>query len=111
MLSKLAPLMHWHKDGHVDNGISMTHLADGEAWKNFDHLYPEFIRDAHNVRLSLASDGFNPFGSMSHSYSMWPVVLVTYNLPLWMYLKREFFFMSLLIPRPKAPRKEIDIYL
>ena len=111
MSSKLAPLMRWHKDVHVDDGISMTHPADGEAWKNFDRLHPEFACDARNVRLGLASDGFNPFGSMTHSYSMWPVVLVTYNLPPLMCLKREFFIMSLLIPGPKAPKKEIDIYL
>ena len=34
-----------------------------------------------NVRLGLASDWFNPFGNMSTNNSVWPVVLVPYNLP------------------------------
>ncbi|GKC12051.1 hypothetical protein Tco_1008833, partial [Tanacetum coccineum] len=34
-----------------------------------------------NVRLGLAADGFNPFVNLSQSYSMWPVILRTYNLP------------------------------
>ncbi|GJR85819.1 ribonuclease H-like domain-containing protein, partial [Tanacetum coccineum] len=31
----------------------------------------------------LVADGFNPFDNLSQSYSMWPVILTTYNLPLW----------------------------
>ena len=63
------------------------------------------------MRLGLASDGFNPFGAMSQSYSMWPVVLLTYNLPPWKCMKKEYFMMALLIPGPMAPGKEIDIYM
>ena len=52
------------------------------------------------MRLALATDGFNPFGTMSNSYSMWPVVLVPYNMPSWKCMKESFFMMSLLIPGP-----------
>ena len=48
---------------------------------------------------------------MSTSYSMWPVILIPYNLPPWMRMKDPFFMMSLLIPRPSQPGKEIDVYL
>ncbi|GJV49371.1 hypothetical protein Tco_1439583 [Tanacetum coccineum] len=51
----------------------------GKAWKYFDMMKPEFSGDARNVRLGLAADGFNPFGMMSQTYSMWPVILTTYN--------------------------------
>ncbi|KAI9191247.1 hypothetical protein LWI28_005831 [Acer negundo] len=71
-------------------------------------LYPGY---PYNVRLGLASDGFNPFGTMSISYSTWPVVLMIYNLPLWMCMKQPNFIMSLLIPGPSAPGKDIDVYL
>jgi len=63
------------------------------------------------VRLALASDGFNPFGNMRTSYSMWLMVLIPYNLPPWKCMKKTNFFVSLLIPGPKSPGKEIDIYL
>ena len=45
------------------------------------------------------------------SYSCWPVFLTPYNLPPGMCMKRENLFLSLLIPGPKSPEKNIDIYL
>ncbi|XP_070029792.1 uncharacterized protein [Nicotiana sylvestris] len=64
-----------------------------------------------NVRLGLASDGFNPFGSMSNAYSMWPLVLIPYNLPPWICMKQSNILLSLLIPGPKSPGMDIDVYL
>ena len=63
----------------TDNDV-IRHPVDGRAWKEFDKSHS--ICDIRNVRLGLVADGFNPFGNMSLSYSMWPVVLKTYNLPL-----------------------------
>lgn len=63
------------------------------------------------MRLGLSSDGFNPFGNMSNAYSMWPVILVPYNMPLWRCMKESSFIMTLLIPGPTAPGKDIDVYL
>ncbi|KAK8930877.1 hypothetical protein KSP39_PZI016438 [Platanthera zijinensis] len=48
---------------------------------------------------------------MSTSYSMWPIVLIPYNMPLYKGMKDEFLMMSLLIPGPRAPGKDIDVYL
>ena len=56
-------------------------------------------------------DGFNPFGSLSSTHNVWPVVLVTYNLPPWLCMKRIFCLLSLLIIGPKKPRNDIDVYL
>ena len=63
------------------------------------------------MRLGLASDGFNPFGNMSNAYSMWPVILVAYNLPPWKCMKEQFMMMSFLIPGPQSPGREIDVFL
>lgn len=111
MSKHTAADMRWHKEKRLDTEGVMTHPADSIAWKDFDEKYPWFADDARNVRMGLASDGFNPFGNMSTSYSMWPVVLVPYNLPPWMFMKEPFFIMSLLIPGPKAPGKDFDVYL
>ena len=72
--------MRWHAEGRINDGI-LKHPADGEAWKAFDNLYPDFSADSRNIRLGLMSDGFNPFGNMSTSHSTWPVILVPYNMP------------------------------
>ena len=89
----------------------MRHLADSITWKTLDSKYPSFAADPRSVRLGLASDGFNPFVIMSSSNSIWPIVLVPYNLPPWMCMKDPFFMMSLLIPGPTTPGNDIDVYL
>ena len=38
----------------------MRHPADSEAWKSFDSKYIEFSSKPYNVRLGLATNGFNP---------------------------------------------------
>ncbi|KAL6323438.1 hypothetical protein AAG906_039008 [Vitis piasezkii] len=95
--------MRWHKEKRFHEDGVLRHPADSEVWKDFDNQYPWFAQDARNVRLGLATDGFNPFGTMSNNYSMWPVVLVPYNMPPWKCMKESFFMMSLLIPGPHAP--------
>ncbi|OIT20316.1 hypothetical protein A4A49_57189, partial [Nicotiana attenuata] len=102
--------MRWHKNKRVDDGV-LRHPADSLTWKTFDEKHLDFASDPRNVRLGLASDGFNPFGSMSNAYSMWPVFLIPYNLPPWLCMKQSNILLSLLIPGPKSPGMNIDVYL
>ncbi|KAF7152157.1 hypothetical protein RHSIM_Rhsim01G0140400 [Rhododendron simsii] len=86
-------------------------------WKHFDELFPYFAVELRNVRLEMATNGFNPFGHMSQSYSMCLVIMVPYNLPPWKCMKEPFCFTSLLIPGPSSIEKDIylrpliDVYL
>ena len=48
---------------------------------------------------------------MSINHSTWPVILFPYNLPPWMCMKQSFFMLSLLIPGPKGPGNNVDVYL
>ncbi|XP_031279787.1 uncharacterized protein LOC116138206 [Pistacia vera] len=110
MSSKTASDMRWHHEERPQDGI-LRHPADSDAWKSFDILHPGFSREPRNVRLGLASDGINPFGNMSVSYSTWPVIVNVYNLPPWICMKQPYCLLSLLIPGPKAPGNDIDVYL
>ncbi|KAK6791483.1 hypothetical protein RDI58_010564 [Solanum bulbocastanum] len=110
MCSKIAEHMRWHAEYDNKDG-TLRHPRDGEAWKKFDTTFPEFSSDPRNVRLGLASDGFNPFGTMSTSHSIWPVILVPYNLPPWLCMKQPNFILSMIIPGPRAPGNNIDVYL
>ncbi|GKF23665.1 hypothetical protein Tco_0075987, partial [Tanacetum coccineum] len=103
--------MTWHATGKCTEPGKMQHPVDGKAWKDFDTKYLDFAAEPRNVRLGLAADGFNPFGNLSQSYSMWPVILITYNLPPWLCLKETSFMLTLLIPGPKSPPgvKTIDV--
>nr|GEV03050.1 hypothetical protein [Tanacetum cinerariifolium] len=78
----------WHATGKCTEPDKMQHPVDG-----------------------LAVDGFNPFGNLSQAYNMRPVILTTYNLPLWLCMKESSFMLTLLIPDPKSPSKDIDVYL
>ncbi|KAL5544976.1 hypothetical protein UlMin_008760 [Ulmus minor] len=109
--SKTAKLMRWHSTGKSKDNDVMRHPVDDKSWQEFDKRHPQFAGDVRNVRLGLAADGFNPFGNMSLSYSMWPVVLTTYNLPPWICMKAEYLMLSLLIPGPQSPGKDMDVFL
>ena len=110
MCSRTADTLRWHDEGHCKDG-KLRHPADGQSWKDFDGLHPDFAKDSRNLRLGLASDGFNPYRTMSISHSTWPVVLMVYNLPPWMSMKPEYCMLSLLIPGPRSPGNDIDVYL
>ena len=53
----------------------------------------------------------NTFGEQSSGYSTWHVTLCIYNLPFWLCMKRKFIMMPVLIPGPKQPGNDIDVYL
>ncbi|CAH9139648.1 unnamed protein product [Cuscuta epithymum] len=110
MCSKTATSLRWHEEERVKDG-KLRHPADGEAWRDFDKRYPEFSMDSRNIRLGLASDGFNPFRTMSLSHSIWPVVLLPYNFPPWWCMQADHAILSLLIPGPQSPGYNIDVYL
>jgi len=54
-------------------------------------LYPEFGSDPRNLRLGLATDGMNPYGNLSSKHSLWPVLLIIYNFPYWLCMKRKIY--------------------
>ncbi|XP_024314555.1 uncharacterized protein LOC100825808 [Brachypodium distachyon] len=102
--------MRWHKEGLVCDG-KLRHPADSLPWKHVDDKFKEFALDPRNVRLGLASNGFNPFGMLNVTYTTRPVKLIPYNLPPWLCLKQSYWMMSTLVPGPKSPGMNIDVYL
>ena len=76
----------------------MVHPADGEAWKHFDDIYREKAGEARNVRVALATDGFNPYGMMAASYTCWPMFVIPLNLSPGVSFERHNIFLSLIIP-------------
>ena len=102
--------MRWHVEELIKDG-KVRHPANSLAWKHVNDTYQHFAFDPRNVRLGLASDGFNPFGMLNVTYTTWPVILIPYNLPPWLCLKQSYWMMSMLIPRPKSLGNNIDVYL
>ena len=102
--------MRWHREGRKKDGL-MRHPADSPAWKHFDARYKKFSSEIRNVRLGLATDSFNPFGNMNLSYSIWPIILIPYNLPPWICMQQSNFILSVLVPGKKSPGKDMDVYM
>ncbi|CAN6692617.1 unnamed protein product [Malus baccata var. baccata] len=95
MSKHTAEHMRWHAI-ECPKDEFMRHPSDSPAWKHLDNLYPDFASEIRNVRLGLANDGFNPFGKMRNDHSTWP---------------QPNLLLSLLIPGPRSPGKEIDVYM
>ncbi|XP_021729830.1 uncharacterized protein LOC110696802 [Chenopodium quinoa] len=102
--------MTWHSKNPRVQG-TMAHPSDSEAWKHLDRCFPEFSNDPHNVRLGLCTDGFAPHGKFGGQYSCWPVIFTPYNLSPSMCMERQFMFLSLLVPGPKNPKGNLDVYM
>ncbi|XP_042952181.1 uncharacterized protein LOC122289264 [Carya illinoinensis] len=111
MSAKIAGDMRWHKDQRPIDDISLRHPADSECWQKFDEHHCWFATDPRNVRLGLACDSFTPFNNLAKPHSIWPVILIPYNFPPCSCMKDQFFMTSFIIPGPKSPRNEINVYL
>ena len=53
----------------------------------------------------------NPYDNLSTQHSSWPVLLVIYNLPTWLCIKRKYMMLSMMISGPGQPGNDIDVYL
>ncbi|KAL6179855.1 hypothetical protein ACLB2K_046526 [Fragaria x ananassa] len=89
----------------------MRHPVDSIQWHIVDQKWPSFASEPQNLRFGLATDGFNPYKNLSSTHSIWPVILVIYNLPPNVCMSQENLMLSLLIHGPKQPGNDIDVYL
>ena len=60
--------MRWHAEDVVEDDV-MQHLFDYISWKHFNDVHPNFSIEIRNVKLSLCTDGFQPFGQSGQQYS------------------------------------------
>lgn len=109
MQPEFAKHMRWHMEGNRENPGMMVHPADSESWKSFN--VDGFASDPRNVKLVKSSDGFNPFNFGLTQYSCWPVFLAPLNLPPALCLKTQNIFLSMVIPGPKSPGKNFNVYM
>jgi hypothetical protein len=101
----------WHNVKWQLSEKEISHPADGEVWQDFDREFLNFAKDARNLRLGLATDGFNPFSEKNTKYSMWPVFVVPYNLPPCECMEESNLMIALLILGPASPGKDFDMFL
>jgi hypothetical protein len=70
----------------------------------------DFTRDAWNVCIGLATNGFLPYNMSAVSNSCWHVIAISYNLPPSLCIKYEYM-LCLIIPGPDHPRTCLNVML
>ncbi|GKD38630.1 hypothetical protein Tco_1258837 [Tanacetum coccineum] len=85
--SHTAKEITWHATRKCMENGKMQHPVNGRAWMKFDTC------------------------NLSQFYSIWPVILTTYNRLSWLCMKESSLMLTLLIPSPKSQGKDIDVYL
>jgi hypothetical protein len=81
MSEETVKQMTWHTNGCRYNPDKLVHSFDGEAWTHFDVVHRDKALEIRNVRVALATDGFNPYGMMTTPYTCWPMFVIPLNLP------------------------------
>ena len=108
---ELAKHLRWHRSNHSSNR-KMRSVVDSEQWKFIEEQYPVFSQEERNVRMGLALDGVNPHSLQSSKHSVWPLMLVLYNLPPYLVTKRFFISLTMIIRGPSSPTDDtIDVFL
>jgi hypothetical protein len=88
--------MDYHARKRIEYGV-IRMPVDGYAFKEIVAKWLEFIDEPRNVRLSLATNGVNPFGELRYVYSVWPIFVINNNIPPWMSIKREHIMLTMII--------------
>jgi hypothetical protein len=60
--------MTWHNKNRLTDG-KVRHAPNNKAWVHINAMWPEFAANPKRIWLGLATDGFNPFGKKSSSWS------------------------------------------
>jgi hypothetical protein len=89
--------MDYHAQKKIEDGV-LRMPADGYEFKETVAKWPEFTDEPRNLRLSLATDGVNPFGELHFVYSVWTIFVINNNIPPWMSIKREHIMLTMIIP-------------
>jgi hypothetical protein len=64
-----------------------------------------------SVTVAISTDGFNPFGMCVVVYSCWPMLVIPLNLPYGVCMRLYNMFVSMIIPGPKYPGKNVNVDL
>ena len=116
MVEETARQMTWHKLGKrteldADGNKMLVHTSDGFAWRHFDALHKDKSEDPRQPRVAISTDGFNVYGMTAAQYSCWPVFVIPLNLPPGEIMKRKNIFLTLIIPGPNYPGKNMNVYM
>jgi hypothetical protein len=74
--TELSKHTRWHKDKRIVEEGVLRHPTNGKACKHFDEKFGWFSNDRGNIRLGIATYGFNPYGLFMTTQGMLPCLAV-----------------------------------
>ena len=82
----------------------IRHPVDWKDWRIVNTVFYKNIGgEVRYLWFGLSTDEMNRFNQVRSNHSTWPVTLFIYNLPPWLYMKRLYIQMPLLIQGPRQP--------
>jgi len=107
----IAKHLRWHFTNQSQDQ-KMRSVVDGRQWRFVNDWYPKFARESRNIKMGLALDGVNPYSLQSSKHSVWPVLMVLYNLPPYLVTKHFFISLTMIMLGPKSPSEHnIDVFM
>ncbi len=104
-----AMLMDWHVANKSEDGV-MRGPANSKTWQIVEDRWPQFKEEPRHLTLGLAIDGVNPYSLQQSKYSVWPIVVLDYNLPPHLTMNNAFMWFAFIIPGRRQVHN-MDIYL
>ena len=92
----IAQFMDYHAR-NISQGDVIRMPTNGSAFRAMEEKWPHFKEEPRNLRISLATDGVNPFAQMKSIYTMWLIFVINNNIPPWFSIKREHIMFSMII--------------
>ena len=92
----------------VWDGSFYTELKKQFISINGKRLNTKYFSDPHDLALGLSTDGFAPW--RKHKYTVWPLLIINYNIPLDKCFHQNNILPVSVIPGPKKP-KDVDSFL
>nr|GEW37890.1 hypothetical protein [Tanacetum cinerariifolium] len=83
-LESISEDLRWHETRKIIYGV-LCYLTDSQAWCTIDEKFPEIAKDSRNLRLGISADGVDVNSGTRH-HSVWTVLSIIYNLPLWFWV-------------------------
>jgi len=107
----MLKLLQWHATHNSVNGL-ICHVVDNKAWAHVDEKWVDFKHDHRNLKLTISTNGLNPFFEKLCQWSTWHVYVLIYNLPPWLTTKHFFVLVALIISdKENVCMNTIDVYL
>jgi hypothetical protein len=75
----------------------MNGPQDGATWKHVNDTFKSFDDDPRHVKLEISMDGVNPYNQLQLGHSTSPIIVVNYNLPLWLSIQSVHIMLSTIV--------------